>query len=303
MKTWLRGTVTALLGLIAAFGLYWFAVQVVAQAFPKNSTSSIQIPKSGTANTNAPASTAEAERRAAALEMRLTSMEGSWTFLQSFISVVTIILTVMTIFVAIASFYGIGALRTYIEEIVKTRTEREYNELSARLYAAQGTVFGEVSLNDATQEVERSRLLDSAISYLQGAAQKLSATKPAAYFAVRNNLAFFYAVRARKDTKHFNADGEEAIEIANELRTSSRRRDPSVIDTRARVVSAFYKHFPNPRDELEHAIREIVVVLHRDDTSGPQKLHSRITLDRLIEAAKKVDPTFGAKLEAEAKNA
>lgn len=290
-----------LLGLIAAFALYWFAVQIVAQASLRNSASSVQIPKPITSVGTA-ASTADSEKRVAALEARLANIEGSWTFLQSFISVVTIILAVVTIFIAIASFYGIGALRTYIEEIVKSRTEREYNELSARLYAAQGTVFGEVSLSDATQEVERARLLDTAISYLQDAVEKLSATKPAAYFAVRNNLAFFYAVRARKDTKHLSADGEEAIEIANELRASSLRRDPSVIDTRARVVSAFYKHFPKYRDELEHALREIVVVLRRDDTSGTQKTHSRITRDRIIEAANKIDPTFGAKLEAEAKN-
>src|ERR1700692_4482453 len=148
MKTWLRGTVTTLLGLIAAFVLYWLAVQLAAQASQKNNVSSTQIPKQGP-NVDAASSTAEAEKRVVALETRLANMEASWTFLQNFISVVTIILTVVTIFIAIASFYGIGALRTYIEEIVKGRTEREYEELSARLYAVQGTVFGEVSLNDA----------------------------------------------------------------------------------------------------------------------------------------------------------
>ncbi|MEA2338742.1 MAG: hypothetical protein QOE82_2749 [Thermoanaerobaculia bacterium] len=302
MKTWLRGTVTALLGLIAAFGLYWFAVQMVAQAVYRNSTPRTQIPRAGIPKTDtSAASMAEAERRAATLEPRLANMEGSWTFLQSFISVVTIVLTVVTIFIAVASLYGIGALRTYIEEIVKSRTEQEYKELSARLYAAQGTVFGEVSLNDDTQEVDRAILLDNAITYLQIAARNLPATNAQAYGAVRNNLAFFYAVRARKDTKHLGADAEEAIEIIKELRASSvMKRNPSTIDTRARVVSAFYKHFPNDRDELEHALREISVVLQRDDTSPKQKTHARITVDRLIEAANKIDPTFGNKLKAEA---
>jgi hypothetical protein len=299
MKTWLRGTITTILGLVAAAGLYWFAVQVVART-SRNVPPSSQIPKPATTS-NSSASLTEAEKRAAALEMRLANMESSWTFLQSFISVVTIILTVVTIFIAVASFYGIGALRTYIEEIVKNRTESKYHELSARLWAAEGTVFGEVSLNDDTQEVERARLLDRAISYLEDASQKLAATKPPAYGVVRNNLAFFYAVRARKDKKHLRADGEEAIEISNELRTSSLRRNASVIDTRARVVSAFYRHFADSRAELKHAFSEIVVVLQRDDTTDSQKTHSWITLKRIIEAANNLDPTFGNELDAEAK--
>ena len=234
--------------------------------------------------------------------MRLRNLEASWTYLQTLVNVVTTILAALTIFIAVASLVGIATVRTHIKKIVRKRTKQQYLILSARLKAAQGTVFGDVSLNDETQVVDRARLLDRAIDDLQNAAEKLSATKSEVYPAVRNNLAFFYAVRAHNDPKYFRADAEEAIEIANELRsTSSMRRNPSFIDTHARIVSAFHQHFPDERGELQRAVNEIVNLLNRDDTSGNQRAHSKITLLRLLEAADKLDKTFGDKLRTEAK--
>jgi hypothetical protein len=269
----LRHIVVFAIGLVIAAAIY-FAGVAVARYGNRPWAASIS-------HSTQPATTATT---ATPLEPRVQNLEASWTFLQTFIGVITAVLTVFTIFLAVASLYGITAIKGYIEQIVAAKTAEIHSELSGRLYAAHGTVMGDIAVDDTTHLVTRPGTLDEAISYSQRARDLLE-HHPRYLEHVTNNLAWFYSLRNQTRSRHYEADADEALSIVRALRASKIRMRHEVIDTCARVVSTFYERFDEPESELRRAYKQVIAAYHNPDIPDAEKGSLRVTAGKLLDAA------------------
>lgn len=125
---------------------------------------------------------------------------------------------VLSFLVAIAAIFGWQGLRRAIDEKVAMAVKEVrvdvQQEIHARVYAGLALILGRICRTERSLSIERADLLDAAILNCRRSIksfQELSALDEESYNIVRNNLAFYLALRGQP------ADSQYALGLGADL--------------------------------------------------------------------------------------
>jgi hypothetical protein len=206
------------------------------------------------------------------------------------LSAATLVLTVLTVLLAIFAVIGYAEIRNTALRFVDDKTREVVpamvdeaikkavsTMLEARLSAVVGGIY--VQLYDViNKELDPREMLDVAIRQNRNAMKKLDKDDPKR-IQVLNNLAYSYALRKRG-----KRDGSEAIKYAEELaRLTREENEPAYEETWTRIMIEFHDQLENREERLKE-VRDLLGETARTGTPKYRNLAER-SLARLREVA------------------
>lgn len=238
--------------------------------------------------------TNDAEQRVELLDHRLADAEKWLRIVSSLLSSASLTLTGVSVLIALFLVFGYNLMKHDLERKVAEEVTRATKQLTGRLLGVQGLTFGLAARDPETDKVHSESHLHLAIEYTERALSAIESSSDhddEHLWKARNNLAFYYALRAEANPGCDQKFGPAAVALVESLLEDfDRVRQPMVIDTYARVAAAFHQCVPNGKELLQRA-EKLMHGLVSDPTMASKLSQleiskSKITLYKVREATK-----------------